>query len=72
MAKIGGKPKDKKVAAKVKKEGKKQGALYEISGDTIKRKNMSCPKCGPGVFMGKHKNRVVCGRCGYAEYSSKE
>jgi ubiquitin-small subunit ribosomal protein S27Ae len=73
MAKKGGaKPKDKKAKVAVKKEGKKQSALYEISGDTIKRKNMSCPKCGPGVFLGKHKDRVVCGKCGYAEYSSKE
>ena len=72
MAKKGGKPKDKKVVQKVKKEGKKQGNLYEISGDTIKRKNMSCPKCGPGVLLGKHKDRVVCGKCQYAEYSKKE
>jgi ubiquitin-small subunit ribosomal protein S27Ae len=73
MAKKGGaKPKDKKAKVVVKKEGKKQGALYEISGDAIKRKNMSCPKCGPGVFLGKHKDRVVCGKCQYAEYSKKE
>ena len=71
MAKKGGKPKEKKVVAKVKKPGKKQGALYEISGDTIKRKNMSCPKCGPGVFLGRHKNRVVCGQCKYVEMISK-
>jgi ubiquitin-small subunit ribosomal protein S27Ae len=72
MAKKGGKPKDKKAKVVVKKEGKKQSALYEISGDTIKRKNMSCPKCGPGVFLGKHKDRVVCGKCQYVEYSKKE
>jgi ubiquitin-small subunit ribosomal protein S27Ae len=73
MAKKGGaKPKDKKVAAKAKKEGKKQSALYEISGDTIKRKNLTCPKCGPGVFLGKHKDRVVCGQCRYVEYSNRE
>ena len=73
MAKKGGaKPKDKKGKEKVKKEGKKQSALYEISGDTIKRKNLTCPKCGPGVFLGKHKDRVVCGKCGYVEYSNKE
>jgi len=74
MAKKGGAKKgaEKGKKQKVKKAGKKQGALYEISGDTIKRKNMSCPKCGPGVFLGKHKDRVVCGKCGYAEYSKKE
>ena len=73
MAKKGGAKKvDKSKKEKVKKEGKKQSALYEISGDTIKRKNMSCPKCGPGVFLGKHKDRIVCGKCRYAEIGMKE
>ena len=57
---------------KVKKEGKKLSALYEISGDSIKRKNMNCPKCGPGMFMGKHHDRTVCGSCGYTEFISKK
>jgi len=42
---------------------------YEISGSTIKRKNTSCPKCGPGHFLGSHKNRKSCGSCGYTEFS---
>jgi len=33
-----------------------------------KAKNKSCPKCGPGVFMGEHGNRVTCGKCGYTEF----
>lgn len=32
-----------------------------------KSKNKSCPKCGPGVFMASHKDRVACGKCGYTE-----
>ena len=70
MAKPKGGPKGKK--AKVKKEGKKLGALYEISGEGIKRKNRTCPKCGPGMFLGKHKNRIVCGKCQYVEFMSKK
>jgi len=27
----------------------------------------SCPKCGPGVRLGEHKNRRSCGKCGYFE-----
>jgi len=57
---------------KEKKPGKKLGNLYTISGDQIERKNKNCPKCGKGVFMGKHKDRVVCGNCKYVEMSSKE
>jgi len=26
-----------------------------------------CPRCGPGVALAQHKNRVTCGRCGYSE-----
>jgi len=57
---------------KVRKEGKKLSALYTISGDKIERKNRSCPKCGPNVFLGKHNNRIVCGKCSYVEFIKKE
>ncbi|MBU0470317.1 MAG: 30S ribosomal protein S27ae [Nanoarchaeota archaeon] len=57
---------------KVKKEGKKLSALYDVSGSSIKRKNKSCPKCGPGMFMAAHKTRSVCGKCQYTEYKQKE
>jgi len=46
--------------------------LYEVSGSEVKRKNKSCPKCGPGTFLAKHKNRVNCGKCGYTEFNTKE
>ena len=57
---------------KVKKEGRKLSALYNLSGDKIERKNRTCPKCGPGMFLGKHQNRLVCGQCKYVEFLSKE
>ena len=31
-----------------------------------------CPRCGPGVFLAKHKNRETCGKCGYGEMGKKE
>lgn len=34
-------------------------------------KNPFCPKCGKGVFMGVHKDRKVCGKCGYTEFTEK-
>ena len=68
MAKKGGAKKgDKGKTDQVKKEGKKLSALYTISGDKIERKNRFCPKCGPGMFLGKHQNRLVCGNCKYVE-----
>jgi small subunit ribosomal protein S27Ae len=50
---------------------KGKGNLYEVKGDKLTRSRRSCPKCGPGVFLGKHKNRVSCGKCGYAEFEKK-
>jgi ubiquitin-small subunit ribosomal protein S27Ae len=57
---------------KKKKEGKKLSSLFDISGDGVKRKNRNCPKCGPGMFMAKHKDRIVCGQCQYTEFTSKK
>ncbi len=41
---------------------------YEVSGDTIKTKKPVCPRCGNGVFLAEHENRVACGKCGYTEF----
>ncbi|MFP4118807.1 MAG: 30S ribosomal protein S27ae [Candidatus Woesearchaeota archaeon] len=41
--------------------------LYEADGDNVKRKNKTCPKCGPGVYLAEHKDRVSCGKCSYSE-----
>jgi len=46
--------------------------LYEVSGKSLKRKNKTCPKCGAGHFLAKHKDRLTCGRCGYTEFISKK
>ena len=40
---------------------------YKVTGDKVEKLNKSCPKCGPAVFMAKHKNRDTCGKCGYME-----
>lgn len=63
-------PKGKKV--RKKKPGRKLYALYTVSSGKIEKKNRTCPKCGPGMFMGKHKDRIVCGKCGYVEYGKRE
>ena len=40
---------------------------YSIVGDILTRTGRACPKCGPAVFMGEHKDRFACGKCGYME-----
>jgi small subunit ribosomal protein S27Ae len=59
-------------AKKQSKKEKKIHTLYTIKGDTVERKRRFCPKCGPGFFMAQHKDRVVCGKCGYMEKSAKK
>ncbi|HID26552.1 MAG TPA: 30S ribosomal protein S27ae [Methanosarcinales archaeon] len=42
--------------------------FYEIRGDKIKKIRQTCPRCGAGVFLAKHKNRHTCGKCGYTKF----
>ncbi|HLC81091.1 MAG TPA: 30S ribosomal protein S27ae [Candidatus Nanoarchaeia archaeon] len=58
---------DKKAANKVKKAGKRLASLYTLSDNSLARKNKFCFKCGPGIFLARHSDRVVCGKCGYME-----
>ncbi|MBQ7700825.1 MAG: 30S ribosomal protein S27ae [Candidatus Methanomethylophilaceae archaeon] len=58
-------------AAPAKKGSIKKSDAYDAKGD-LKRTKPVCPKCGPGVFMATHKDRVSCGKCGYTEFSKKE
>ncbi len=72
----GGKPNKSGPAAKgsdKKSSGAKSGLykLYKIEGGKIHRTNLTCPKCGAGFFMAKHKDRTTCGNCHYTEFSSK-
>ncbi len=45
--------------------------FFKIEGDKLTRTRKHCPKCGPGVFMAEHENRVSCGKCGYTEFKKK-
>lgn len=49
--------------------GKSKGKweYYEVSAE-LKRLKVECPRCGPGVYMAEHRDRVSCGRCGYTEF----
>lgn len=39
---------------------------YKVEGDKLNREK-SCPKCGTGYFLAKHKDRLYCGKCHYVE-----
>ncbi len=54
-----------KMVEKVKAHKSK---IYNVEGGAIKRLKQNCPRCGPGVFLADHENRLSCGRCGYTEF----
>ena len=66
----GGAKKDAKKPAKPKGVSKKDA--YKVNNNKVERVKPSCPKCGPGIFMAAHKDRVSCGKCGYTEFKKKE
>ena len=67
------KQKERKGKKARKKHPKKlKGTLYDASGEKLQRKRRSCPKCGPGILMAEHKNRLNCGKCGYTEFNDKK
>ncbi len=43
---------------------------YKVNDGKVERTNRFCPKCGRGVFLAEHKDRWVCGKCGYTEMKS--
>ena len=49
----------------------KKYSYYTTSGDTLKRNKKFCVKCGPGVFLSVHKDRLHCGKCHYTEFLAK-
>jgi len=53
------------------KVSSKKYAKYSVEGDKVTSKG-SCPKCGPGIFLGVHKDRLYCGKCHYTEMKKKE
>ncbi len=48
----------------------KRWTKYKVSGNKIER-SKTCPKCGPAIFLGIHKDRIYCGTCHYTEFSKK-
>ncbi|HJJ88500.1 MAG TPA: 30S ribosomal protein S27ae [Methanocorpusculum sp.] len=56
-------------AKKTEKESLKRSSLYSVDGQgMVTTMHRHCPRCGPGIFMGEHKDRFSCGMCGYTEF----
>jgi small subunit ribosomal protein S27Ae len=46
----------------------KRSSYYTVEGDKAVIQKKYCPRCGPGVCMAEHKDRLSCGKCGYTEF----
>ena len=46
--------------------------VFKVEGGKIVRQRKNCPKCGEGVFLADHKDRLSCGKCGYTEFKGKK
>jgi ubiquitin-small subunit ribosomal protein S27Ae len=57
---------------KINKKSSERWKKYKIQGDKIERSAKFCPRCGPGVFLAKHKNRLFCGKCRYTSFEKSE
>jgi len=69
---MGGTTKEKKGKKPHKnKLTSKKYKKYTITGNSAKRAK-SCPRCGPGIFLAVHKDRLTCGKCKYTEFTAKK
>ncbi len=41
---------------------------YKLEGAKIIRISKACPRCGAGIFLASHKDRLSCGKCKYTEF----
>lgn len=55
-------------AKKAKTPGARRCSCYKDEGGRVILARKFCPRCGPGVVMADHKDRMACGKCGYTEF----
>ena len=64
-------PAAKPAAAPVAKKPRVESPVYKfykVKGGQVDRLKKECPRCGRGVFLGEHKDRLTCGKCGYTSF----
>jgi len=54
-----------------KKKERNESPVYKffpVKQDKVERLRKECPRCGRGVYLGEHKDRLTCGKCGYTSF----
>ena len=59
-----------KKARRNKPTSKKYKKYKKENGKIVRDK--LCPRCGPGIFLMKAKNRLYCGKCHLTEFISEK
>ncbi|HYB04497.1 MAG TPA: 30S ribosomal protein S27ae [Nitrososphaerales archaeon] len=62
-----------KASAPAKKKRKESPVykFYQVKGGKVERLRKECPRCGRGVFLAEHRDRLTCGKCGYTSFKKK-
>jgi small subunit ribosomal protein S27Ae len=55
-------------AKKAKAATPRRATCYMVEGGKATLARKFCPRCGPGVALANHKDRLACGKCGYTEF----
>ena len=42
--------------------------FYQIKDSKITKLRNNCPRCGKGIFLAEHSDRLTCGKCGYTDF----
>ena len=48
-----------------------RSSYYSLQDGKAVLSRRHCPRCGTGVLMAEHRDRVSCGRCGYTEFKKQ-
>ena len=60
-------------AARAKKKvSPKVWSFYKVQAAGVVRVKKECPRCGKGVFLAEHSDRLSCGKCGYTQFKKKD
>ena len=62
----------KAASAKKKRVESPVYKFYQVKGESVERLRKECPRCGRGVFLAEHKDRLTCGKCGYTSFKKSK
>jgi small subunit ribosomal protein S27Ae len=58
--------------SKEKKREESVAKFYQVADNKVERIRRECSRCGKGVFMALHKDRLTCGKCSYTEFQKDQ